>query len=184
MKPARTLPLQKDIGTPLRPEGFLAGRRRGRNRRGKHGQCGARACHRTRPRHCLLHHDRLWRWRTAACLPACRKGRRENIIVPLGAGVGSAIGFLHAPIAYEVTRSAHLSLDAFNATAVNTLLQQMTQGCPRRGEARARQNQGDSRQIIADCRYVGQGHEIRVTRSRARLTRWTAETEGRIRSAI
>ncbi len=63
-----------------------------------------------------MHHDRLWRWRSPACLPACRKGRRENrIIVPMGAGVGSAIGFLRAPIAYEVTRSAAVALAAFDA---------------------------------------------------------------------
>jgi len=100
-----------------------------------------------------------------APLHACRLAEKvgvKTIIVPLGAGVGSAIGFLRAPIAYEVTRSAAISLDAFNAKAVNTLLQHMTRDAravvePALGKTKA------TVQIIADCRYVGQGHEIRVT---------------------
>ena len=99
-----------------------------------------------------------------APLHACRLAEKvgvKTIIIPLGAGVGSAIGFLRAPIAYEVTRSAAVSLDAFGAKAVNALLQAMTRDAravvePALGLARA------TVQIIADCRYVGQGHEIRV----------------------
>ena len=54
-----------------------------------------------------------------------------------------------------------LSLDRFNATSVNALLQQMTEDAravvePALGKAKA------TVQVIADCRYVGQGHEIRV----------------------
>ena len=100
-----------------------------------------------------------------APLHACRLAEKvgvKTIIVPMGAGVGSAIGFLRAPIAYEVTRSAAVSLDAFNAKTVNALLQHMTSDAravvePALGKTRA------TVQVIADCRYVGQGHEIRVT---------------------
>ncbi|MEP7172399.1 MAG: hydantoinase/oxoprolinase family protein [Aestuariivirga sp.] len=100
-----------------------------------------------------------------APLHACRLAEKvgvKTIIVPMGAGVGSAIGFLRAPIAYEVTRSAAVSLDAFNAKTVNTLLQHMTKDAravvePALGKTKA------TVQVIADCRYVGQGHEIRVT---------------------
>jgi N-methylhydantoinase A len=99
-----------------------------------------------------------------APLHACRLAEKvgvKTIIVPTGAGVGSAIGFLRAPIAYEITRSAAVSFDRFNAGAVNKLLRQMTQDAfavvaPAIGKAKA------ATQIIADCRYVGQGHEIRV----------------------
>ncbi|HUQ37895.1 MAG TPA: hydantoinase/oxoprolinase family protein [Aestuariivirga sp.] len=99
-----------------------------------------------------------------APLHACRLAEKvgvKTIIVPMGAGVGSAIGFLRAPIAYEVTRSAAVSLDAFNAKTVNTLLHHMTNDAravvePALGKTKA------TVQIIADCRYVGQGHEIRV----------------------
>ena len=64
-----------------------------------------------------------------APLHACRLAEKvgvKTIICCLGAGVGSAIGFLRAPIAYEVTRSAAVSLDAFSAKTVNALLQHMT----------------------------------------------------------
>ena len=100
-----------------------------------------------------------------APLHACRLAEKvgvKTIIVPMGAGVGSAIGFLRAPIAYEVTRSAAVSLDAFNAKTRERPAATHDDRCPRRGGARARQNQGTV-QVIADCRYVGQGHEIRVT---------------------
>jgi N-methylhydantoinase A len=100
-----------------------------------------------------------------APLHACRLAEKvgvKTIIVPKGAGVGSAIGFLRAPIAYEVTRSAAVSLDTFNAMSVNKLLQHMTTDAravvePALGNAKA------TVQIIADCRYVGQGHEIRIS---------------------
>ena len=100
-----------------------------------------------------------------APLHACRLAEKvgvKTIIIPKGAGVGSAIGFLRAPIAYEVTRSAAVSLDSFNAKTVNKLLQHMTADAravvePALGGAKA------TVQIIADCRYVGQGHEIRIS---------------------
>jgi N-methylhydantoinase A len=100
-----------------------------------------------------------------APLHACRLAEKvgvKTIIVPKGAGVGSAIGFLRAPIAYEVTRSAAVSLDTFNAKSVNKLLLHMTTDAravvePAHGAAKA------TVQIIADCRYVGQGHEIRIS---------------------
>jgi N-methylhydantoinase A len=76
--------------------------------------------------------------------------------------VGSAIGFLRAPVAYEITKSAVLSLDDFNADRVNALLSGMTADAravvePALGKAKATVH------IIADCRYIGQGHEIRVS---------------------
>ena len=92
-----------------------------------------------------------------------------SIIVPVGAGVGSAIGFLRAPVAYEITRSAVISLESFNSARVNQLLEQMTSDAravvePALGGAKA------TLQVIADCRYVGQGHEIRVTVPVRKLT--------------
>ena len=81
-----------------------------------------------------------------APLHACRLAEKvgvKTIIVPMGAGVGSAIGFLRAPIAYEVTRSAAVSLDAFNAKIRERPAATHDDRCPRRGGARARQNQGN-----------------------------------------
>jgi len=107
-----------------------------------------------------------------APLHACRLAEKvgvSSIIVPKGAGVGSAIGFLRAPVAYEITRSAVQSLETFDAERVNRLLASMTRDAravvePALGGARA------SVQIIADCRYVGQGHEIRTAVPVRKLT--------------
>ncbi len=50
----------------------------------------------------------------------------KSVIVPVGAGVGSAIGFLRAPIAYEITKSAVVDLEDFDFGRVNRLLAEMT----------------------------------------------------------
>jgi N-methylhydantoinase A len=44
-----------------------------------------------------------------------------RIIVPAGAGVASAVGFLRAPFAYDVVRSRHMRLDAFDPAVLNSL---------------------------------------------------------------
>lgn len=101
----------------------------------------------------------------AAPLHACQLAEKlgvERIIVPKGAGVGSAIGFLQAPIAYEITRSAAINLEDFDSGRANKLLESMEK------DARAVVEPavgGEKPRVlrIADFRYVGQGHEIRVT---------------------
>lgn len=95
-----------------------------------------------------------------ACSLAEKVGVR-TLIVPRGAGVGSAIGFLRAPIAYEITRSAAIGLEQFDAVRVNHLLRQMTKDARAVVDPALRGGKSTI-QIIADCRYVGQGHEIRI----------------------
>jgi N-methylhydantoinase A len=100
-----------------------------------------------------------------APLHACRLAEKigiTKIIVPGGAGVGSAIGFLQAPIAYEITKSAAINLDEFDASAVNKLLAHMTKDAEDVVRP-ALENEKPTLHIVADCRYVGQGHEIQIT---------------------
>ena len=85
----------------------------------------------------------------------------DRVLVPSGAGVGSAIGFLRAPVGYEVVRSLYQRFRTFDVAAVNGLLAEMS------AEASAvvaagsfGAPTGESR--IAFMRYVGQGHEIPV----------------------
>src|SRR5271166_5857831 len=95
---------------------------------------------------------------------ACRVAEKvgiNRVVVPSGAGVGSAIGFLRAPVGYEVVRSLYQRFSSFDVVAVNALLSDMA------GEAAAVVAQGsfgaptrESR--VAYMRYVGQGHEIPV----------------------
>ena len=83
-----------------------------------------------------------------------------HILVPPGAGVGSAIGFLRAPAAYEVVRSLYGRLSRFDWAAAEALLVDM------QAEAEAVVAQGSSAPTTARrtafMRYVGQGHEIPV----------------------
>jgi N-methylhydantoinase A len=85
-----------------------------------------------------------------------------KMIVPAGAGVMSAIGFLAAPIAFDFARSFPSRLDTMDWTRVNALLGEMEA----EGEALLTRAGVDSENIThrraAEMRYVGQGHEVRV----------------------
>jgi N-methylhydantoinase A len=95
---------------------------------------------------------------------ACRVAEKVGItrvLVPSGAGVGSAIGFLRAPVGYEVVRSLYQRFSTFDVAAVNELLDDMRQ------EAEAAVATGSFgaptvETRTAYMRYVGQGHEIPV----------------------
>ena len=85
----------------------------------------------------------------------------NRLLVPSGAGVGSAIGFLRAPVAYEVVKSLYQRFATFDLDAVNTLLSAMS------AEASAVVAEGafgqpTTEHRLAFMRYVGQGHEIAV----------------------
>jgi N-methylhydantoinase A len=85
----------------------------------------------------------------------------KRILVPSGAGVGSAIGFLRAPVAYEVVKSLYQRFGSFDIAAVNSLLAAMSQeaaGVVAEGAFGAPIEETR----IAYMRYVGQGHEIAV----------------------
>ena len=81
--------------------------------------------------------------------------------MPPNAGVGSAVGFLAAPIAYEVVRSAWMPLGAFDAQRANALLASMRAQAlaiiePALAGAVPRE------ECVAYVRYVGQNNEIEV----------------------
>ena len=91
----------------------------------------------------------------------CEKLGLSRCLVPAGAGVGSAIGFLRAPFAFEALRSVFTRMAAFDPAAVRALLAEM---------------EAEARGIVAACdpaapialshrvymRYAGQGWEIPV----------------------
>ncbi len=85
----------------------------------------------------------------------------DRIVIPDNAGVGSAVGFLLAPVSYEVVRSRYLRLSNFDPALVNTVMAEM------RAEAdaviRAAAPEGGDREVRrAFMRYAGQGYEIAV----------------------
>ena len=100
----------------------------------------------------------------AAPLHAARVAEKIGIrcvIVPPNAGVGSAIGFLAAPISYELIKSRHMRLDKFDFAAAATLLAEMSADARALVEPGARGAPTHERRL-AYMRYVGQGHEISV----------------------
>ena len=85
----------------------------------------------------------------------------DRFLVPGDAGVGSAVGFLLAPISYEVVRSRYMRLSRFDPGLVREVLAGM------RAEAAAVVGEGapgvaTTERAHAYMRYVGQGHEIGV----------------------
>jgi N-methylhydantoinase A len=85
----------------------------------------------------------------------------DTIVVPAGAGVGSAIGFLRAPIAFEIVRSLPARLSAFNAARVEQLLGEITEQAVA-VVARAASRASITVRTSAFMRYVGQGYELEV----------------------
>ena len=85
----------------------------------------------------------------------------ERIIVPTHAGVGSAVGFLRAPVAYEVVRSRNMRLRQYDPEFVNAIFHEMYD------EAKAVVEAGAPGSVVSEhrlayMRYLGQGHEIAV----------------------
>jgi N-methylhydantoinase A len=91
----------------------------------------------------------------------CEKLGLSEALIPPGAGVGSAIGFLQAPVSFEATRGLYQRLDAFDPDTVNATLEELSKSATvfvDRGAGEAAR----STQLIAQMRYVGQGWEIPV----------------------
>ncbi len=97
----------------------------------------------------------------------------NELFVPPGAGVGSAIGFLRAPFAYEAVRSFYTRTDAFDYDAVNQLLASL------QTEAETFVRQGTDAELSVErqvsMRYKGQGWEIPVRLEQARFDAFAAE---------
>ena len=101
----------------------------------------------------------------AAPLHASRLAEKlgvREIIVPTGAGVGSAIGFLQAGIAYELVQTRYLDLRRYEPAPLNAMFAEM------RAYAEAIVRLAEPAAALVEkrtafMRYRGQGHEIAVT---------------------
>ncbi|WP_224813531.1 hydantoinase/oxoprolinase family protein [Hasllibacter sp. MH4015] len=105
----------------------------------------------------------------------CEKLGIARCLVPPGAGVGSAIGFLRAPYSFEANRSVYMRLSDFDADTIKTLLadlQAEATGFVRSCDATA--------EILNEfkvyMRYAGQGWEIPIPLSEAQAMSPDAET--------
>ena len=91
----------------------------------------------------------------------CEKLNIDTLLIPPGAGVGSAIGFLRAAFGFEAVRGAFLKLSAFDPDWTNALIDEL--GSEAEKFARAGTPGGIlNREHKAYMRYQGQGWEIVV----------------------
>ena len=97
----------------------------------------------------------------------------DELIVPPDAGVGSAVGFLRAPFAYEAVRSFYTTTVDFDVDGANRVLAELAD------EAMAFVRQGTSAEVVVErqvaMRYKGQGWEIPVRLGSAPFDEMAAE---------
>jgi N-methylhydantoinase A len=98
-----------------------------------------------------------------------------TVIIPTDAGVGSAVGFLNAPVSYEVVRSRYMRLSALDTQAISAMFDGMREEAE--NIVRLGAPGGDLvEERIAYMRYVGQGHEVSVPLPLRPLEQADAET--------
>ncbi len=90
----------------------------------------------------------------------CEKLSIDRCLIPQGAGVGSAIGFLKAPFGYEALASKIAALSGFDPQATNAMLD--TLKATAESFVRAGTEGAITREVTAFMRYAGQGWEIPV----------------------
>lgn len=104
----------------------------------------------------------------------------RRVVVPAGAGVGSAIGFLRAPVSFEVVRSDLARIDdGFDLDVANRRLDAMREQAldvvvPAAADAPRVES------AMLELRYAGQGHELRVPLFDA--SRYASEPAPRLRA--
>ena len=91
----------------------------------------------------------------------CEKLGINRLLVPPGAGVGSAIGFLRAPFSFEANRSVYMKLSEFKPESIREILFDLEQEA-----TRFVRSCDETARITAEykayMRYSGQGWEIPI----------------------
>jgi len=85
-----------------------------------------------------------------------------RIVIPPDPGVGSAVGFLFAPVSFEIVRSSYALLNAIDIEAINELFERMAAQASAVVALGAPDAATETRRA-AFMRYNGQGHEIEIT---------------------
>lgn len=91
----------------------------------------------------------------------CEKLGVDRLLVPEGAGVGSAIGFLRAPFSFEANRSVYMKLSDFDGGRIKSLLTDL-----KREATNFVRTCDENSPILSEfkvyMRYSGQGWEIPI----------------------
>ena len=90
----------------------------------------------------------------------CEKLSIDMCLIPKGAGVGSAIGFLKAPFGYEAVATKISRLSGFDPQTTNAMLDKLKVSAE--SFVRAGSDGTIEREVTAFMRYAGQGWEIPV----------------------
>ncbi len=105
----------------------------------------------------------------------CEKLGVDRLLVPPGAGVGSAIGFLRAPFSFEANRSVYMKLSDFKPEIVTQLLTELQE----EATSFVRNCDADA-EILPEfktyMRYTGQGWEIPIILTEAQAMNPDADT--------
>ena len=114
----------------------------------------------------------------AAPLHALRMAEKlgiDRVIIPSAAGVGSAVGFLKAPISFEIVRSLHVRLSRIDLNVVDEMPLRALSSEARQIVAYAKEDAQFSESRAVFMRYAGQGHEIAVQLPSGNLANFGAE---------
>ncbi|MEZ5935736.1 MAG: hydantoinase/oxoprolinase family protein [Alphaproteobacteria bacterium] len=109
----------------------------------------------------------------------CEKLGIERVLVPPGAGVGSAIGFLRAPFSFEANRSVRMRLSDFDPATIRTLLAELEDEATRFVRSCAPDAPIEA-EVKVYMRYIGQGWEIPVPLRAEQAANPDAETFRRL----
>jgi len=104
-----------------------------------------------------------------ACGVAEKLGLKHVIVPPL-AGVGSAFGFMTAPISFDFTRSYVSQLSSLDLDEINSILDNLEYEGRSIVEAAGVPPEDIQVQLSIDMRYVGQGYEVQVPFAKQTLT--------------
>ncbi len=105
------------------------------------------------------------------CYGLAKKIGARRILVPPLAGVGSALGFFTAPIAFDLARSHRVTLDDADLQSLETIFQELEQ----QGAAILSSASKDAEirfQRTLDMRFVGQGSETALTIENKPFNQW------------
>ena len=94
----------------------------------------------------------------------CEKLGINTFLIPEGAGVGSAIGFLYAPFSFEATRSYYKKISQFDAQIAKNIFTNLENEAVKFVKS-CKPNSKIKSEFKAYMRYQGQGWEIPVTLS-------------------